>query len=119
MSNQFQPLRFAAGERVQWLSKAQITKANFFEHGKRLGQSRFFADLGEELDCFAHSQLEQIVDRFLVQFHIQHVRLKTAAFALGAAYVKIAQELHLDLFETGAGTTFAASTAGIERKSAR
>ena len=114
MSNQFQPLRFAAGERVQRLSKAQITEANFFEHRKRLGQSRFFADLGKELDRFAHSQFEQIVDRFSVQFHIQHVRLKTAAFAFGAAHVKVAQELHFDLFETGSGTTFAASTAGVE-----
>src|SRR5437870_4076786 len=112
MSNQFQPLRFAAGERVQWLSKAQITEANFFEHRKRLRQSRFFANFGKELDRFAHSQFEQIVDRFPVQFHIQDVRLKTAAFALGAAYVKVAQELHFDLFETGSGTTFAASFAG-------
>ena len=59
------------------------------------------------------------MNRFAVQFHFQNVRLKTSAFAFGAAHVKIAQELHLDFLETGAATTFAASAAGVEGERAR
>ena len=47
-----------------------------------------------------------------MELDAQDVRLKTAAFALGAADIKIAQELHLDLFKTGAAATLA--TAGSE-----
>src|SRR6266699_2016389 len=53
-----------------------------------------------------------------MQTYFQDVRLETFAFALSAAYEKIAQKLHLDLFVAGARTTLAAPAAGVERKCA-
>src|SRR5437588_7953919 len=118
MTNQFQSLRFTPGERIQWLTESQIAETNFFKHCERLRKISPLTDLRKELDRFAHSQLEQIVNGIPVQFYLQHVRLKTAAFALRASHVKIAQELHLDLFETGARASFAAAAAGVERERA-
>ena len=59
------------------------------------------------------------MDRFAVQFNFQDVRLETFAFTFRAAHIKIAQELHLDLFEPRARTALAAAAAGIERERAR
>ncbi len=101
------------------MAEPQVTETNFFKHCERLRKISPLTDLREELDRFAHSQLEQIVDGFPVQFHLQHVRLKTAAFAFRAPHVQIAQELHLDLFKTRARTSFAAAAAGVERERAR
>ena len=119
MPDEFQPLRFAAGKRVERLSEPQIAEPNFFEHIERLRKIFLLADLREELNRFGHGQLEHVVNRFAVQLHLQHVRLKTAAFAFRAAHIEIAQELHLDLFETGAGAALATAAAGVERERAR
>ena len=59
------------------------------------------------------------MNRFAVQFHFQHVRLKPAAFTFRTAHKKIAQKLHLDLFKTGARTALASTAAGVKRKRAR
>ena len=59
------------------------------------------------------------MNRFVVQCNLEHVRLKSLPFALGAADVEIAQELHLNLFETGPGATLATTAAGVERERAR
>src|SRR3984893_12608935 len=112
MLDEFQSLRFAAGKRVQRLAKPQITEPDFVENIERTGEGFLFADLGEELDRFAHGQIEHIMNRFAVQFDFQHVRLEPFAFAFGAADIEIAQELHVDLFESGPGATFATTAAG-------
>ena len=101
MPNQFQPLRFATAERVQRLTEPQIPKSDFAQNVERFRQRLRFADLGEELDRLAHGELKHVVNRFPVQLDFQHVRLEPFAFAFGAAHVKIAQELHLDLLEPG------------------
>src|SRR5678815_1206966 len=100
MSYQLEPLRFAAGQGVQWLTQPQITKPNFLEHFEAGGDSRaaIFAGLRKEMDRFTDRELKNVVNRFLVQTHLQHVRLETLSFAFRAAHIKIAQELHLDLF---------------------
>ena len=59
------------------------------------------------------------MNRFAVRLHFQHVRLKPPAFALGTAYEKIAQELHLDLFIARARAALTASAAGVKRERAR
>ena len=119
MPDQFQPLRFAAGQRVERLAQPQITKPDFLEHIQRFAELFRFADLREELDRFAHGQLEHVVDRFAVELDLQNVRLEATALAFRAAHKKIAQELHLDLFETGAAATLATAAAGIEGERAR
>src|SRR5262245_12010740 len=53
-----------------------------------------------------------------MQLHLEHVRLEAFAFAFCAAHIKIAQELHLDLFVTCARATFATSVTGVKRKGA-
>src|SRR5262245_27692680 len=101
MPNKFQALRFAAAQRVQRLAKSQIAESDLIENIERLGERFRFADLREELDRLSHREPEQIVKRFAVELDFEHVRLEAFPFALRAAYVEIAQELHLYFFETG------------------
>ena len=119
MPDQLQPLRFAAGQGVERLPEPQITEAHFIEHIEFVAEFLGFANLREKLDCFTYRHLEDAVDRFSVELDAQDVRLKTAAFALGAPHVEIAQELHLDLFEAGAATALATAAAGVEGERAR
>src|SRR5213593_1832712 len=107
MPNEFQSLRLATRKRVERLTEPQIPEANFFKHHERLGKSLRFTDLREEPDCFADRDFQQIVNRFAVQQHFEHMRLKTGAVAFRATDVEIAKELHLDLFKTGPRATFA------------
>src|ERR1051325_133988 len=100
MANKLQALRFRSAQRVQRLTESQIAETNFIENIKRIGKSFLFADLREELDRFMNGEIEHVVNRFAFDFDFQHVRLETFSFALGAAHIKIAQELHLDLFES-------------------
>ena len=72
------------------MTEPQITEPDFIEYIQRLGESLLFADLNEKLDRFAHGQLQDIVNRFVVQFNFQHVRLKPFPFAFGAAHIEIA-----------------------------
>ena len=102
MPDEFQTLRFAARQGVQRLAESQITESNFIQHIERIGETLLFADPSEELDRFAHGQLEHVVNRLVVQFNFQHVRLESFPFAFGTADIQIAQELHLDLFEPSA-----------------
>src|SRR5437764_3428385 len=118
VSDELKPLRFAAGKRVERLAEPQISEPDFIQNIERIAELFRFADQREKLDRFVNSQLEHVVNRLLVQLHAQDVRLKTAAFAFGAANVKIAQELHLDLFKPGAAAAFAAAAAGVERERA-
>ncbi len=116
MSNQLEPLRFAAGKRVERLPQPQVTEPDFLEHFQAVGNLRAarVVDLGKEFDRFANRQFQQIGNRSAAQAHFQNVRLKAFAFAFGAAHVKIAQKLHFDLLVTCAGAALAASAAGIE-----
>ena len=118
MPDEFEALRFAARKSVQRLTKPQITKADFVQNIERIAELLGFPDLSEKLDRFTDGQLEDVVNGFLVQLHIENVRLKAAAFAFGATDVKIAQELHLDLLKAGAATALATAAAGVERERA-
>src|SRR5437764_1840637 len=114
VSDELKPLRFTAGKRIERLAEPQITEPDFIEDIERIAEFFRFADQREKLNGFMNSQLEHVGNRLLGQLHPQNVRLKTAAFAFGAANVKIAQELHLDLFEPGAAAAFATAAAGVE-----
>ena len=119
MPDELEPLRFAAGKSVERLAESQITEPDFLQHVERSGERLLLPRSREKLDRLAHGHLEHFVNRFAVEFHFQHVRLEAPAFAFRAAHVKIAQELHLDLLETGAAATLAAAAAGIEGECAR
>src|SRR5437870_11329756 len=69
MPDEFQTLRFTAGESVQRLTEPQITEPDFIEYIQRLGETPLFANLSEKMDRFAHGQLQDIVNRFVVQFN--------------------------------------------------
>ena len=101
------------------MPKSQITETDFVQNIERPGKRFYFADLGEELNRFVDRELEQIVNRFAVQFDFQDVRLKTFALAFGATHIEIAQELHLDLLEPCSRTTLTTAAAGVERERAR
>src|SRR5450432_397601 len=118
MPNELEPLRFSAGKRVQRLTEPQITEAHFLEDRERLREPLRLADPGKEFDRLAHGQFEQIVNRAPLQFDLQDMRLKAAAFAFRATHVKIAQKLHLDFFETGSAATLTPAAARVEGKSA-
>ena len=47
------------------------------------------------------------------------MRLEAPPFAFRAAHIEIAQELHLDLLETGAAAALATAAAGVEGERAR
>ena len=101
------------------MAESQVTEADFVEDIERIGESFLLADLGEELNRFVHGQSQHVVDRLVVQFNFEHVRLEPFPFTLRAADIEIAQKLHLNLFKAGPGTAFAAAAAGIEGKRAR
>jgi len=50
---------------------------------------------------------------------VQNVDWKAPALAFRARAVKVAQELHLDLFEAGAATALAPAAAGVKEKALR
>ena len=119
MRDELEPLRFAAGQRIQRLAEPDVAEADFIEHVETVAEPLRFADLREELDRFADRQLEHVVNRFAVELHAQDVRLEAFAFAFRATHEEIAQELHLDLLEAGAATTLATAAAGVEGERAR
>ena len=59
MADELEPLRFAAGKSIERLPEPQVTEPDFVEHVERIAQLCRFADLREELDRFAHRQLEE------------------------------------------------------------
>src|SRR5262245_55548951 len=114
-----EPLRFAAGQSVEQLTESQITESNLLQDEERPCQRLRFSQRGEKLHRFAHRKLKHFVNRAPCQLDLLYVRLETPPFALRATHIEIAQELHLDLLETGAATPFATDAAGIEGESAR
>src|SRR5437667_11205940 len=120
MPYQLQPLRFATGKRIQRLAESQIAESDFFEHFKsgRNFRSAIATAFRKKLDGFTDREFKNIMNRLFLQVYLQHVRLKPFAFALGAAHIKIAQKLHLDLFVTCARATFATAVAGVKREPA-
>ena len=119
MPNELEPLRFAAGQSVERLTQPQITEPNLLQDEERSGQRLRFSQRGEKLHRLAHRELKHFVNRAPCQLHLLHVRLEAPPFALRATHVEIAQELHLDLLETGAAAPFATTAAGVERERAR
>ncbi|HZJ16036.1 MAG TPA: hypothetical protein VFD27_13370, partial [Chthoniobacteraceae bacterium] len=117
--DELEPLRFAAGQSVERLTEPKITEPNLLQDAERPCQRLCFSQSGEKLHRFAHRELKHFVNRAPCQLDLLYVRLETPPFALRATHIKIAQELHLDLLETGAATPFATAAAGVERESAR
>src|SRR3982751_5459618 len=116
MLNQLETLRFAAREGVQWLTKAQIAKADLLQQTERSGQRVSFTQRREKLNGLTDGQLQNLMNGATLEFHLQHVRLETLPFAFRAAHIKVAQELHLDFFKTGPAAALATAAPGIERK---
>ena len=117
--DEFQPLRFAAGESVERLAKAQITESDFLQDCERTGEPFAFVEFAEKMHRLAHGQFEQFVDRVAAQLHFQDMRLEPSTFAFRAAHVEVAQELHFDFLEAGPAAALATSAAGVKGKRAR
>ena len=90
MADEFQPLGFAAAQRIKRLTQSQITESDFLQNFKRIGQRFLFSDPREPCRCFGHGEFEHIVNRFAVQFNFKHMRLEAPSLAFRAAHVKIA-----------------------------
>jgi len=154
VTHELESLAFAAGERVDRLTKAQITEADFLQQFQFLDRALRGTGVGKaakQPDDFIDRRVEEIGDApffrssrreealtfsslapragFRVRkwslltsaatdFHFQNMRSIAAAVAIGAADEHIAEELHLDLLEAGAATTFALALAGIEAECA-
>ena len=52
--------------------------------------------------AIARGHFQHVMDRSATDTDLQDVRLKAASFAFRAAQVKVAEKLHLDLFEADA-----------------
>ena len=116
--DEFQPLRFAAAEHVQRLAEREIAEPDLLQHDERLDHF-LFAELGEKTDRLADRQLEHVVDGFLREANLQHMRLVAFALALRAADEDVAEKLHLDLLEAHPAAALATTHAGVEGKGAR
>ena len=62
MPDQFQPLRFAAGQNIERLTQPQISEPHLIQHLEFVSQLLRFTDLGEELDRFADGHLQNVVN---------------------------------------------------------
>ena len=60
--DEFEPLRFAAGKRVERLAESQITEPDFIQNIERIAEFFRFADQREELNGFVDGQLEHVVN---------------------------------------------------------
>ena len=73
----------------------------------------------QEDNRLIHRHPQHPVDRLPFPPDREDVRLKTAAFAFGAAHEDIAEKLHLDLLKAHAAAALAAARAGVEGERAR
>ena len=74
------------------MTQPQLTKSNFAENFEAVGNScaAVLDRLRKKIDGFADGELEDVMNRFSIKSHLQHVRLETFAFALRTAHIKIA-----------------------------
>ena len=82
MRDQLQPLRFAAGERVQRLAQPDVTEPDFIQDVEAVANLFRFSDLREELDRLAHRHLEDVVNGLAVKLDPQDVRLGTVCLRI-------------------------------------
>src|SRR2546421_6358235 len=81
MTDEFQPLGFAAAQRIQRLPQSQITQSDFVENFERIGERLLFSDLREPCRRFRHGEIKHIMDRLAVQSNFEHVWLETPSLA--------------------------------------
>src|SRR5256885_2101168 len=113
MRGEFETLRFPTGERGGGLAKTQITEADFVEDAK-LGDH--LGNIGEKGERFAHRELQNFVDIFVVEAHFEDAAFEAGAAALFANELDVGEELHFDGDGAIALAGFAAATGNIERK---
>src|SRR5262249_7233187 len=126
MFHQLEALALATGQCIDWLAKAQITEADFLQEFQPFRSTHCRARIGkiaEELKCFIHGRIENIGNAPLVfravNFYFENVQAIPAPIAFRAANEHIAEELHFDLFESGATTTLALALRGVKAEGAR
>ena len=115
VTDQLEPLAFAAAEGVDRLTGAEISEADIdqqLESGGGAAGGAGIGEGGEETDGFFHRGIQQVADgpgglagRFDGDF--EDVLPVAAAIAHRATDEDIAEELHFDLLETGAPAAFA------------
>ena len=120
VTHEFKSLRFTARERVERLTKAQVTEPGFDDHGERLHHrvSLLHAQLAKPLHGFLHGHAEHLVDVLVGERELERMQLVALPFALGAGHIQVAEELHLDLLEAIAPAALAAAFTAVEAEEA-
>src|SRR5690606_25219653 len=119
MAGQLQPLSFASRKRRHRLSQAHILQTDI---GKRSQAILHVSQPGKKVQRFADSHVQYVIDGCasaqMLDADLKHFGPESLAVAIRAAQVDVGQELHLDVFKSGATAGRAASVAGIEAERA-
>ena len=114
--HELQPLRLAAGERVERLPEREVAQPDVFERAELRGDR---ARRSEEATRLGHRHGENFRDVFPVEAEFQHFPAEAFPFADRARHVHLGKELHLDGFPARAAAVRAAPVAAVEREMRR
>ena len=97
VTHQFEALRFAARERVQWLPKFQIAQTDIDEWFQAACDFRIFSEEGD--GCF-DVKIKYFGDRFPMTFYLEYFGFKALSVTALTGYKEIGDELHLNALIT-------------------
>ena len=115
----FQALRFPAAQDVEGLAYLQIVEADVCKKLERAADGVGFRSLLKEGDRFRCGHFQDVMDRLAPVVDGEDTLLVAAPFAFRAAEEEVAEELHLDLFESQARAAVAPPLSRIEGKGGR
>ena len=115
LGGELDALGFAAGESSGGLAEFNVAEADFLD-GFELREDG--GDVGEELDGFVDSHVENLGDILPFVFDLEGFVVVAATVASGAGDVDVGEEMHLDFVDAVALTGFAASALNIETEAA-
>src|SRR5580704_6445270 len=108
-------LGLAARQRSGRLTEADVAEANFVKHCKLVHDLRV---TGEEVDSFAHSHVEDVVDILALVLDLKNGSLVARAIALLARELDVSKELHLHGDGAISFANVAATSGNVEAEAA-
>lgn len=111
--DEFQPLRFSAAEGGAGLTDFEVAQAGFLQE---IQGYRHFRLIFKEGEGFIHTEFENVKNRILTVFHLQHAPAPTLAPTLFTGNVGWGQEVHFDFNRALTLAGGAASFSGIVGK---
>src|SRR5450432_1275713 len=113
MRGKFEALGLTAGKSGCRLAQTQVAQTDFVQHSQ-FGDD--FWNVDEEVERFADSELQHVVDIFVVVADFQDAALKACSAAFLADEFDICKKLHFDGHRTVALASFASAAGNVEGK---